>query len=401
MPLHYLCNNGNVEETNAMQILKLLLEKYPEGVRQFIHGNNGDEGRGYLPIHIAALTKSAEFCRVLVEAYPGSLQITDENDALALHHACYNNKISTIKMLHKLYPDAINQRTIESEKYPIHYAITGTTNRENPEAVVEIVQYLLDCDPGIKLQEIEGYSLFQVACVAEYDDSNIDAALEVIQVIFDAHPEAIKDNRIDTYIYYHDQVQDFIQEQQDYATVAEEPDFMTRRNDVGQLFLHKVIQNNLRLGSIKLLVKGNPTALQSPDDSGALLLHTACQHHDSTRVIQYLVGLDTTTLEAVDRTGNTALHYACRGAKYETIAILLDKYDAVSVSKQNAQKKLPIDLLWESNKVSERESIEYTESVYRLLKAYPEMVMNCNTRLQAKVDSCSSQNVKKRKLDVV
>eukprot|EP00574_Skeletonema_japonicum_P012914 CAMPEP_0201737164 /NCGR_PEP_ID=MMETSP0593-20130828/41658_1 /ASSEMBLY_ACC=CAM_ASM_000672 /TAXON_ID=267983 /ORGANISM="Skeletonema japonicum, Strain CCMP2506" /LENGTH=304 /DNA_ID=CAMNT_0048231079 /DNA_START=50 /DNA_END=964 /DNA_ORIENTATION=- len=304
-------------------------------------------------------------------------------------------------MLHKLYPDAINQRTIESEKYPIHYAITGTTNRENPEAVVEIVQYLLDCDPGIKLQEIEGYSLFQVACVAEYDDSNIDAALEVIQVIFDAHPEAIKDNRIDTYIYYHDQVQDFIQEQQDYATVAEEPDFMTRRNDVGQLFLHKVIQNNLRLGSIKLLVKGNPTALQSPDDSGALLLHTACQHHDSTRVIQYLVGLDTTTLEAVDRTGNTALHYACRGAKYETIAILLDKYDAVSVSKQNAQKKLPIDLLWESNKVSERESIEYTESVYRLLKAYPEMVMNCNTRLQAKVDSCSSQNVKKRKLDVV
>jgi ankyrin repeat protein len=62
-----------------------------------------------------------------------------------------------------------------------------------------------------------------------------------------------------------------------------------------------------------------------------------------------LVGLGATTLEAVDRKGNTALHLACRGAKYETIALLLDKYDAVSVSKRNANEKLPIDLLWESD----------------------------------------------------
>lgn len=64
-----------------------------------------------------------------------------------------------------------------------------------------------------------------------------------------------------------------------------------------------------------------------------------------------MVGLGATTLEAVDRKGNTALHLACRGAKYETIALLLDKYDAVSVSKRNAHEKLPIDLLWESDEV--------------------------------------------------
>jgi hypothetical protein len=50
----------------------------------------------------------------------------------------------------------------------------------------------------------------------------------------------------------------------------------------------------------------------------------------------------------------------------------LDKFDAVSVSKQNANKKLPIHLLWESSDraVLDRESIEYTESVFRLLRAY-------------------------------
>ena len=85
---------------------------------------------------------------------------------------------------------------------------------------------------------------------------------------------------------------------------------------------------------------------------------------------------DPSTLDAVDGEGNTALHLACRGAKHDTIALLLEKYDAVSVSKRNAHGELPIDLLWESiSAVGDRESIEYTESVYRLLKAYPETVM--------------------------
>ncbi len=112
-------------------------------------------------------------------------------------------------------------------------------------------------------------------------------------------------------------------------------------------------------------------------------MHIACEHQDSISVVEYLVGLDTSALAAADNEGNTALHYACRSARYEIITLLLGKYDAVSVSKRNGHKKLPIDLLWESNEVEERgrESIEYTESVFRLLKAYPETVMNCNVNI--------------------
>ena len=94
--------------------------------------------------------------------------------------------------------------------------------------------------------------------------------------------------------------------------------------------------------------------------------------------MEYLVELDRKTLDVMDIDNNTALHHACRGAKYDTIALLLDKYDAASVSKRNVTGKIPINLLWESNAVRDRESIEYTESVFRLLKAYPETVMNCN-----------------------
>jgi len=77
----------------------------------------------------------------------------------------------------------------------------------------------------------------------------------------------------------------------------------------------------------------------------------------------------------MDREGNTALHLACHRARYEVIVTLLETYDAASVSKRNAQKKLPIDLLFESSLVPDRESVDYTETAYRLLRAYPEMVM--------------------------
>jgi len=153
---------------------------------------------------------------------------------------------------------------------------------------------------------------------------------------------------------------------------------MMTPNENGLLPLHIALQNSVRLGSIKLLVKGYPLAVQSPDDSGALPLHVACQHHYSASVIQYLVELDTTTLDTADHEGNAALHYACRGAKYHTITLLLERYNAVSVSKRNADKKLPVNLLLESNDL-DRESVEYTESVFRLLRAYPETAMNIST----------------------
>ena len=74
-------------------------------------------------------------------------------------------------------------------------------------------------------------------------------------------------------------------------------------------------------------------------------------------------------------------------------------YDAVSVSKWNAHGKLPIDLLWESNLVEDRGSIEYMESVFRLLKAYPEMVMTTDMQLQSDSGAHPSQKRKKRKFN--
>eukprot|EP00986_Skeletonema_menzelii_P005306 scaffold1900_cov147-Skeletonema_menzelii.AAC.4 len=374
LPLHKLCANTNLDETTAVAILRLLLEKYPESIR---HESN----RGILPIHMASMMiKSPEFCSVLIDAYPGSERIPPTNPGarLPFHCACMKNTIETVAYLYNLYPDAINHETPEGA-YPIHAAIRSVTDRgSNPEAAVDIVKFLLDCDPRVKFQKLTGRaSLFAQACLQGYNDSNIGAAVEIIEVIYDAHPEAIES--VSLRIGLHPQMQSFVGSQLVYSRQANDIRLMTTPSEYGgQLPLHTALQGNVRLGSIKLLVKGNPLAVQSPDNRGALPLHIACMYHKSLSVVKYLVGLDTTTLDAVDHDDNTALHYACFGANYETIKLLLEKYDAVAVSKRNALEKLPIEVLWESDAVVDidRESVEYTECLFQLLKSYPEITMN-------------------------
>ena len=394
-PIHTLCDNPEVDEATAILVLKLLMEKHPDAVR---HADRG----GSLPIHYAAKTKSPEFCRVLIDAYPGSEQIPEVKGTLPLHWACYKGSLPTVEYLYRLFPVAIGRENIEG-LYPIHMAI-GLFERSNPEDAVEIVKFLLNYDPNQKLIRFRGNSLLRVACGQQYNNSNIEAgvaALEVIKVLFDAHPEAIEDNRIATGIQrFHPRVRTFINRELVYSRQAKDLRLMVTPDSKGQLPLHTALQNNVRLGSIKLLVKGNPAALLSLDSSGALPLHIACQHHDYTDVVHYLVELDTTTLGALDRNGNTALHCACRGGKNDTITLLLEKYNAVSVSKRNDQEKLPIELLWESNAVEDNGSLKYTESVFRLLRSYPEMVAINNLALEQPIDVDQMRNVKKRKLDL-
>ena len=351
-----------VNEATAIQILGLLIEKCPEAVR---HANNS----GRLPIHLAARAQSPEFCRLLIEAYPGSEKIPSAKGVLPLHLACLGNTVAAVEYLYQQYPDAIRHATANG-LYPIHYAIM----RHNPAAAVEIVRFLLDCDPNQKLKQLRGRSLLYYACRNQYNDSNIGAGIQMIETIFDAHPEAIGNTRmVDNIQRFHPQVQEFISSQLVYTRLAKDHRLMITPDTNGQLPLHTALRSNVSLGSIKLLVKGNPAAVLSPNNSGALPLHIACEYHDSNEVVEYLLGLDPSSLDAVDRDGNTALHYACRGTKHDSIALLLETYDAVSVSKRNAQEKLPLNLLWESAAVEDRESVDYMGSVFQLLKAYPEI----------------------------
>jgi ankyrin repeat protein len=398
-PLHFLCANKDIEDSDAVDILGLLLERFPEALRRA-------DGDGYLPIHVACGVglKSPEFCRMLIDAYPGSERTATSNGLVPLHIACGQGAVVTAKYLYKLYPESINV-TDRDGRYPIHYAIIRLKS-ETPATAIEMVQFLLECDPSLASQKLRGIFPLAVVCATGDVASGTvrSVVLKVLHLLYDAHPEAIDDNNLIEAVFdrFPEEMQNFIMTQRTYARRARDPTFMSTRDVNGQAPLHRALRDNITLGSIKLLVKGDRDAIRMPNNDGALPLHVAIQHHDSTKKVDYLVGLDPNTLTAVDRGGNTALHHACRGAKYDIIALLLKKYGAVSVSKTNGHNKLPIHLLLESGATTNREDdTQYMESIFRLLRAYPDTLMmseDIEQQQSISESSVTSHVGKKRKI---
>jgi ankyrin repeat protein len=387
-PLHELCFNEYLDEDVALDILKLLIEKYPGAVR------HADED-GDLPIHIACCcsSKSPNFCRILIEAYPGSERITNGEGELPFQLACRHNSLATVKYLLEVYPESSE---LETDRFcPIHCAIWGIECREdNPETAVEVVKFLLDCNPKVVLQKYyDEFPLYWVCVRAGENAPTLNAYLEIMQLLYDAYPEAIEEEEVVSNVgIFCQEVQTFINTQLAYARQATDHRVMTTPDESGQLPLHRALRDNATLGSIKLLVKGNPSATRNVDNRGMIPLHVACQHH-SPSVVEYLIDLNSSTLKMKDLCQNTALHHACRGSNHVMIAFLLEKYDAAFVASKNSHMQIPIDLLFYSDAVSERdgEDIEYMESIYRLIRANPETVMGCNMnmnmRLKAQFDT--------------
>ena len=201
MPLHHLCAAENVDASTAVDILGLLLERCPEATR---YANN----RGYLPIQLAVVKlKSFEFCRMLIEAYPGSERITSSGGELPipplLHLACEYSMVATAEYLYQLYPECINLAD-EDGRYPIHYAIDGLNDRTNPTTAIEMVEFLLGHNPNAASQKFDDIFPLCVVCAnsdsfnGEDDAYRVDAALKIAQALFDAYPEAIEDNNLTT-----------------------------------------------------------------------------------------------------------------------------------------------------------------------------------------------------------
>jgi ankyrin repeat protein len=412
MPLHILCQEKDIADSTAVDILGPLLQRYPEALRHAAWEAVRPRTNGALPIHIAAGqgSKSVEFCRMLIEAYPGSERIAASGNALLpIHFACRYGTVETAQYLLRLYPESINVAT-RGGAYPIHSTIGGLDKRTNPAIAVDMIQFLLDSDPNVvALQKIHGrfplVMIFIYACNNRNNASILNAAMKILRLLYDAHPEIIEDDEMAYNINRRDilvpeEIQTFINTQLNLARLARNSTVrqMKKRDENGQAPLHRALRDNVTLGSLKLLVKRNPSVVLVPDNSGALPLHVAI-HNDSTKVVDYLVGLDSDTLTAVDREGNTALHLACRAAKYDTIALLLEKYGAVSVSQGNALNKLPIHLLLESDATASRDDTKYLESVFQLLRLYPETVMVSEDAKQASIPQGGrpSRSGKKRK----
>ena len=358
-PIHYLCLNKNLDETASLDILRFMLEVDPTLPRELM-------GNGCLPIHDAALFKSTAFCKILIDAFPESLRI--ESDGwLPIHLSCGGKRddtSNTIQYMLELDPELINAED-NGGYLPIHIAaMKGRT---------ELIELLLkfDSDAASK-KTIDGSRLLPLH-LASYNSN-----LSSIQVLYDAYPEAIlarsSGGRTPVDLAEGNQpAMDFLQTQIEYAEQSRNTAFMTTVDENGWLPLHHALKDNASLGSIILLMRSNPAAMQVSDQNGAHPLHIACEL-SSVKVVKYLVELAGDTLNNVDANKDSPLHYACRGGNLGIVKYLLEA-NVPSVSERNNNNKLAIHLLFDCGEnVLDKESMEYVETVQQLILANPEVV---------------------------
>jgi ankyrin repeat protein len=372
LPLHALFTNSKIDESTSIEIFKFLVGKHPESIRHRV------EPHGSLAVHYAAAYGPRCFCEALINEYPESLLLADEMGYAPIHVACEFGKKETAEYFYSLAPTSIEIANNDG-KYPIHLAATNLNSSE-------VIEFLLEQHPQEAARLVNGELPFHLAVASELlIDPRADRRqrqLKIVEHLFDAHPAAILERnragklplnivRNASYHHYGQEIREFIREHTDIANKAKDLDTMTTVDEEGCLLLHQAMLHRYRLGAVKLIVNGNPSAVQTTtlDNCGSLPLHLACQY-GSVAVVDYLVELDGRSLGQSDRNADTPLHYACFGGNLSVINVLLKKQPQ-PVSQLNADEKLPIHLLWECEDI-DNESAEYMETVWRLLRAYPE-----------------------------
>ena len=205
-----------------------------------------------------------------------------------------------------------------------------------------------------------------------------------VQSLFDAYPEGfLARNRngktpIDLAMEpENSKVLSFLEAQLAYVEKAKDTTTMTTLDENGWSALHHALKDNVPLGSIKLLVKGNPLAVQTADNNLAFPIHIACKF-SSAKVVQFLVEKYERPVDHCDDNKDSILHYASRGGNLSVVKYLLESHaPLVASSTVNAKGELPIHLLCESRRGEDddSENIEYIETIWLLLLANPEVVM--------------------------
>lgn len=378
LPIHELCKNTELIDSALLCIYNILVERDPGMLRE-----TADNMDGELPIHFAVQGRSLEFCKVLLEAYPESAGIQTRSGALPFHDACAGRHLDTVQYLLELRPGDLFAATNDG-RLPIHLAKD-----------VGIITYLLLKDPdGVTRAAGADHDRGLPLHLAYICFSN---GIDAVQVLFDSNPWAIaaEDSKGKTPV---DRARDWARRPRHHRLKENAPELnaigyleyqlacfqmaqdnavMATVDEKGQLPLHRALSTlGTTLGTVKLLVEGNPSALQVADRESALPLHLACSFC-TFDVVQYLLELDSTCLYASDKHGDTILHCACRRGNLWVAAFLCgwQPFCTPLVYERNIANKLPFHLLCEVEG-DVRQTPGYVDVLWRLLLAHPETVLD-------------------------
>ena len=347
-------------DPNRLTEMRSILETNPRilNVRHFSYNR-------HTLLHYTILERgSVDFIKLIIELNPELVRTTTTFGVLPIHTACRRNPtVDIIRLLLELYPESINL-----QQYPIH-----TYLERSGDPNLEVLQILLNHDQGAVRTPDEYGNLPLHKVIGMCDTSVVDA----VRLVFDAYPQAVyvQNNLGKTPL-------DFAEEfgySNDYVYFDElsfQLLFVVQARQVriphrmGQLPLHSAVQNdNVSLGTVKLMVEANPDSIRHADRRGMIPLHIACQV-GNIEIVKFLMKANEESQNMRDN--DFALHHACIGGRCDIVNSVLSQ--TTRGASQNMDGKLPIEyLLYDAE--CDRESHDYIEAVYHLLCVYPDSMV--------------------------
>eukprot|EP00956_Cyclotella_meneghiniana_P011257 scaffold15837_cov49-Cyclotella_meneghiniana.AAC.3 len=389
-----LCyNEEDLSESELMSQFQAILKTNPD-----VATKSDDEGVTLL--HHAAMYRSPDFCKLLVDRNPDLVRTAQLSGWLPFHGACSGGNVETAKYLYKIYPESINIPDMIGGFYPLNL-LMDTSIEEYVEVTgieefgVELTQFLLKHDRGaVSSPNTVGELPLHCACRG-------NRSLTIIKLVFNAYPEAIhiRDNAgqwspLDFAVYYYEEnmrheLLTFFERQINLERLAH---IEREANEHGHLPIHRAVQNGGEsVGAIKLMVTANPESIGITDSHGCTLLHLACQG-GNLDTIDYLMGImDRDSLKVTDFDGNLPLHHACMRGNCDVIPHIIEQ-STFGVTLHNSDNQIPLQLLlFESE--SDRDSLEYVEAVRCLFQLNPVDTLKC---LTGKDKECDVNKKRKR-----
>ena len=147
---------------------------------------------------------------------------------------------------------------------------------------------------------------------------------EALEVLFDAHPNAIcvrtgEDNQLPIELVPDHclRKRSFMELQMQYLRLSQDIPALSTPDQLGELALHRAVRDGATLGAIKLLVGGYPNAVRMADANGDYPLHITCARPNGFGVVSYLMAQHPPALLSRNIKDLIPLHILCNAQPEE------------------------------------------------------------------------------------
>jgi ankyrin repeat protein len=263
LPLH-----ASIGRRLPPSVTRYLLEQHPDAVRE----DSGDISSRGLPAHVACRNKvrwngsDGETARLVIEAWPGALQVRNASGDLPLHLA---TDYELIRFLVQTCPDSVQEVDGDRGMTVLHLAVENGAD-------AEVIEFLVEACPQL-VRTKDKHGQIPLHCIS--DQTQLDAVESLVSQDREALHALDNEGRVPLHSAVENEGWG---EVVDFLIDAAPQSVHVRTSTNGSLPIHLAIQNieydpDGEFAAVRSLVEAWPESLQEATAEGLLPLHCAAQ----------------------------------------------------------------------------------------------------------------------------